>query len=64
VAILNEFNRPSVKKRTFSTGSTVELICLTTTAFSLCKPPIFLKEPIARKPKPFAKVEGHDLATC
>jgi hypothetical protein len=47
-----------------SSGSTPELICRTTTAFSLRKPPILFEGPTAREPRVFADADGHDLARC
>jgi hypothetical protein len=40
------------------------LICRTTTAFYLRKPPILYEEPTAREPRVFANADGHDLARC
>jgi hypothetical protein len=41
-----------------------ELKCRTITAYSLCKPPIFLEEPAAREPMVFANADAYELGTC
>jgi hypothetical protein len=47
----------SIETRYFGLGVfkyNAALICRTTTAFSLCKPPILYEEPITREPGAFA----------